>query len=113
MKNNIDYVAKVINSFLKERVSFDYDGTITRKDIQDKIKEMISSNKYEIYIISARDSKAGMNAMAMRLGIKLQNVFATGSNENKIEKVKSLLIKKHYDNNPDVVRKLPYIGEKV
>jgi hypothetical protein len=113
MRNDIEYVAKIINSFLKERISFDYDGVVTRKDIQDKIEEMISSNKYEIYIISARSNKSGMIAMAMRLGVKIQNVYATGSNEKKIEKVKSLLIRAHYDNNADVVRKLPYIGKKV
>ena len=102
-----------INAMFRKRVSFDYDGTITRKDIQEKIEEMVLSNRYEIYIISARESKSGMIAMAMRLGIKLQNVYATSSNENKIKKVKELLIREHWDNNYDVVRKLPYIGKKV
>ena len=113
MESKIIYVAKVINCFLKERISYDYDGVLTKKKVQEEVRKLVESGKYDVYIISARDSKDGMISMAMNLGIRLQNVYATGSNEDKIKKVKSLVIKRHYDNNINVVNKLPYVGKLV
>ena len=39
-------------------------------------------------------------------GVPASKVFATGSNKAKIEKIKELGIKKHYDDNPAVIRQL-------
>lgn len=48
---------------------------------------------------------------AKDLGIPLSRVYATGSNVNKIAKVKSLKIETHYDNNENVVKQLEGIGK--
>jgi soluble P-type ATPase len=55
-------------------------------------------------------SAGEMLQTAKRLGIPESRVYATGSNEAKIAKVKELGITTHYDNNPNVVRALPYVG---
>jgi hypothetical protein len=65
-----------------------------------------------VYIISARDSKDGMLAVADELGIPHDRVFATGSNKAKVEKILELGISKHYDNNQDVIDELGSVGEK-
>ena len=51
-----------------------------------------------------------MLAKANELGIPVGRVYAMGSNQAKIEKVKELGIITHYDNNIDVVRALKGIG---
>ena len=48
---------------------------------------------------------------AKALGIPLSRVYATGSNTNKIAKIKSLKIETHYDNNENVVKQLDGIGK--
>jgi hypothetical protein len=48
---------------------------------------------------------------AKQLGIPLNRVYATGSNINKIAKIKSLNIKTHYDNNANVIKELNGIGK--
>jgi hypothetical protein len=50
---------------------------------------------------------------AKELGIPESRVFATGSNKNKIAKIKELGINKHYDNNPDVINALNGIGKLI
>lgn len=94
-----------------EKISFDFDGTISLKKYTDLAKQLAENNV--VYIISARSSKAGMQSKAKQIGIPFGNVYATGSNEAKIKKVKELGITKHYDNNIDVVKALKGIGIKV
>lgn len=94
-----------------EKISFDFDGTISLKKYTDLAKQLAENNV--VYIISARSSKAGMQSKAKQIGIPFGNVYATGSNEAKIKKVKDLGITKHYDNNIDVVKALKGIGIKV
>jgi len=48
---------------------------------------------------------------AKELGIPLNRVYATGSNANKILKIKSLNIKTHYDNNENVIKQIQGIGK--
>lgn len=48
---------------------------------------------------------------AKQLGIPLSRVYATGSNTNKINKIKSLKIQTHYDNNENVVKQIDGIGK--
>jgi soluble P-type ATPase len=91
------------------KISFDYDGTLTTA------KGKLLAQRYvergdAVYVISARDRKLPMLDRADQIGILPSRVFATGSNEAKIAKVKELRITKHYDNNPDVVKELPGIG---
>jgi len=91
------------------KVSFDYDGTLsTAKGIR-KAMDIIEKG-ITVYIISARDSNEGMLKIARRVGIPESRVYATGSNEAKIAKVKELGITTHYDNNIEVVRALKGIG---
>ncbi len=91
------------------KISIDYDGTLSTSKGKELAKRLMSEGN-TIYIISARGDKAGMLATADELGIPHSRVFATGSNKAKAEKVKELNIKTHYDNNPDVVKSLPGIG---
>lgn len=92
-----------------EKISFDFDGTLTTKRGYEKAKELINEGA-EVYIISARQEKDGMLAKANELGIPVGRVYAMGSNQAKIEKVKELGIITHYDNNVEVVRALKGIG---
>jgi len=41
----------------------------------------------------------------------MNRVYATGSNVNKINKIKSLKIVTHYDNNANVIKELNGIGK--
>jgi len=92
------------------KVSFDYDGTISTDKGKELAKKLISEGK-TVYIISARESISRMVNTAKELKIPIDRVYATGSNEGKIKKVLSLKIDTHYDNNKDVVDKLPGVGK--
>jgi hypothetical protein len=102
-----------ISELAKVKVSFDYDDTLTISKVQDLVKRLITAGGTEVYIISARDNEAKMYALATKLGIPMYRVFATGSNDAKVAKIKELGIKTHYDNNPDVIKVLPGIGKLV
>jgi len=92
-----------------EKVSFDYDDTLsTSKGM--KIAEEWINKGTDVYIISARQDKDGMLIRAKALGIPESRVYATGSNKAKVEKVKSLGITIHYDNNEDVIKELGEVG---
>ena len=93
------------------KVSFDYDETLSTKKGMEMAKRAID-NGDTVYIISARRDKEAMLKRADELGIPHNRVFATGSNKAKAEKVKELGIDKHVDNNSDVIKSLPGIGEK-
>lgn len=92
-------------------VSFDYDGVLTTSEGVKKLEESVSRGT-NVYIISARNDDSGLKEFASKHGVKLVNVFATGSNKAKVEKIKELGLSKHYDNNPDVIKELGSIGEK-
>ena len=91
------------------KISFDYDGTLSTEKGTEMAKEFIAKGK-EVYIISARHLKIGMVKKAQSLGIPVSRIYATGSNEEKIAKIKSLGIEEHYDNNKDVINQLNGIG---
>lgn len=92
-----------------QKVSFDYDDTLNTPKGRGLALGEIKSGS-EVYIISARGSKQSMLPLADELGIPHDRVFATGSNRLKIQKVKSLRIDRHYDNNEDVVKELGRVG---
>jgi len=94
-----------------EKVSIDYDDTLSTSRGKDLAKRLISEGKI-VYIISARSELTGMLQTASDLGIPKSRVYATGSNSAKVQKVKDLNITKHYDNNADVVKELGSIGSK-
>lgn len=92
-----------------EKISFDYDDTFsTQKGLDMAIS--LKQDGADVYIISARSEKDGMLARANKAGILFSKVYATGSNEAKVQKVKDLNISVHYDNNKDVVDALPNVG---
>lgn len=96
---------------INQKISFDYDGTLTTAKGMRKAKELAAGNT--LYIISARKIKTGMLKKAQELGIPMSHVYATGSNDAKIEKIKQLKIDKHFDNNADVIAQISSIGVKL
>lgn len=109
----VDHPAIEMNwqAFAASKVSFDFDDTLSTERGQEVAQQLIDKGDV-VYIISARSNYEPMYAIADKLGIPHDRIFATGSNEAKIEKVKSLGITKHYDNNLDVIKKLGSIGSK-
>jgi len=97
--------------FADEKVSFDYDETLTTAEGMELAKRKIADG-YEVYIISARQDKEPMLGRADELGIPHSRVYATGSNKAKVEKILELGISDHYDNNQDVIDELGVIGHK-
>lgn len=97
--------------FAGPKVSFDYDDTLSTERGKAMAKRAIEAGN-TLYIISARQDKEGMLAVAKDLGIPESRVYATGSNKAKVEKVKELGITKHVDNNADVIKELGSIGSK-
>jgi len=97
--------------FAGTKVSIDYDDTLSTERGKELAKRLIANGDV-VYIISARQDKEGMLSVAKELGIPESRVYATGSNKAKVEKIKSLDISKHYDNNADVIKELGSKGEK-
>lgn len=85
-----------------KKVSYDYDDVLSTDAGKEKAKRDIAAGNL-VYIISARSDKDSMLGVAKDLGIPADRVYATGSNKDKVEKVKSLAIEIHTDNNPDVI----------
>ena len=93
-----------------DKISFDFDGTLNT----DKGKELakrLGESGAQLYIISARDNKLGMYDVADEVSIPTFRIYALGSNQVKVFKIKDLGIKTHYDNNPDVIKQLPGVGK--
>jgi hypothetical protein len=84
------------------KVSFDWDGTLaTTRGLEHAKRHKLNGDT--LYIISARNSVSkGMLDRAKELGIPASRVFATGSNAAKINKIHSLGIEHHMDDNPNV-----------
>ena len=98
-------------AFTSEKISFDFDGTLSTSKGQDLAKQFIEKGA-TVYIVSARNSVSGILPTADKLGIPHSNVFAVGSNESKVAKILELSIVKHFDNNSDVINELGKVGEK-
>lgn len=96
----------------KIKVSFDYDGTLSTAKGMELAQQEINKGNI-VYIISARSFKPFMYSRANKLNIPHSQIFATGSNKAKVEKIKELGITKHYDNNPDVIKELGTIGKLI
>ena len=95
-----------------QKISFDFDGTLSTKKGYEKAKQLINEGA-EVYIISARENKDGMLPKANELEIPVGRVYAMGSNQAKIEKIKELGIVTHYDNNEEVIKALGQIGKLI
>jgi hypothetical protein len=88
-----------------KKVSYDYDGVLSTDTGKEKAKRDIAQGNL-VYIISARGDKESMLGVAKDLGIPSDRVYATGSNKAKVEKISSLGIEIHTDNNPDVIKEV-------
>ena len=86
-----------------KKISFDFDETLNTSEGKELAKRLGKSGA-QLYIISARDNKAGMYDVADQVGIPHFRIYALGSNEVKVFKVKDLGINTHYDNNDDVIK---------
>ena len=98
-------------AFLKgELVSFDWDDTLdTWRGEGLALHERNQGST--LYIISARrEVSPAMLKRADELGIPHNRVFAVGSNKEKVRKIKELNIRRHYDNNEDVIQELGQKG---
>jgi len=84
-----------------DRVSFDFHDTLTTDKGKALLAKEMSLNN-EIYIISAARHISELLPFASKYGINKNRVYATGSNTNKVEKLKELNIVKHYDNSQQV-----------
>jgi hypothetical protein len=98
-------------TFASEKISFDFDGTLTTGEGKAKAMDYIDAGA-DVYIVSARSNKEGMYDVADTLGIDHSHIYAMGSNEAKIAKIIELSISKHFDNNQDVIDGLGKVGEK-
>lgn len=94
------------------KISYDYDNTLTEYKVQLLAKERIQKGD-EVYIISARSRPGPLFKLGAELGIKRSNIFAVGSNLNKIKKVEELGIDLHFDDNPKVIELLGKVGRLV
>jgi hypothetical protein len=97
--------------FAGEKISFDFDDTLNTERGKQLAKSKIEAGAV-VYIVSARHDRESMFGVADELGISHDRVFATGSNTDKVAKVKELGVSKHYDNNADVISELGSVGEK-
>ena len=103
------YVAIISSGSLEaqgNKVSFDFDDTLSTQRGQDIAKRLINDNK-TVYIITRRqesDSKE-VYKVADELGIPRSRVYFTNGSL-KWETVKRLEIGTHYDNNQNEVDKI-------
>jgi hypothetical protein len=93
-----------------KKISFDFDETLNTAEGKELAKRLNETGA-QLYIISARDNKEGMYKVADELNIPHFRIYALGTNEVKVFKVKDLGINTHYDNNPDVIKQLPGVGK--
>lgn len=93
-----------------EKVSVDYDDTASTEKGKELVKRLISEGKI-VYIISARDRKFPI-VKDLKDIISNTRIWATGSNEAKVKKAKSLGVLTHYDNRQSVVDSMKEAGIK-
>lgn len=93
-----------------KKISFDFDETLNTAEGKELAKRLNETGA-QLYIISARDNKEGMYKVADELNIPHFRIYALGTNEVKVFKVKDLGINTHYDNNPDIIKQLPGVGK--
>ena len=87
-----------------EKVSIDYDDTLSTDRGKALAKRLISEGK-DVYIITRRRSEllGPVKQVAKQLGIDERKIYATNG-KLKWETIKRLGIQTHYDNNPDELK---------
>ena len=86
------------------KVSFDFDGTVSKEQWQKKAMELKDQGK-TVYIVTRRQDKDSepVYAVADKIGIPHSRVYFTNG-KLKWETIKRLGIGTHYDNNPDEIK---------
>jgi hypothetical protein len=98
--------------FSPDKVSFDWDDTLDTRGGKMLLKQELQRGSL-IYIISARSmTSKEMIDLANEYGFPASHIYTTGSNQEKVEKIKELGIKRHYDNNFRVIQDLDGVGIK-
>ena len=91
---------------ISRKVGFDWDGTASTSKGKEMIKRALDNGDL-VYIVTARSSKEGISIE----GIPNDRIYAVGSNEEKVKKVKELGLNTFWDNNINNVRKMPGVGK--
>ena len=92
-----------------KKIGFDFDGTLSTSRGQNLFKSLTGT----MYVITARNHQSpDVFKITDRLGVPRSRVFFTGSNGNKVQKIKELGLDIFYDNNPSVHSLLPSIVRK-
>jgi len=98
--------------FSPDKVSFDWDDTLDTRGGKMLLKQELQRGSL-IYIISARSmTSKEMIDLSNEYGFPASHIYTTGSNQEKVEKIKELGIKRHYDNNFRVIQDLDGVGIK-
>jgi HK97 family phage prohead protease len=86
------------------KVSFDFDGTISKEQWQQKAMQFKDQGK-TLYIVTRRQESDSepVYAVADKIGIPHSRVYFTNG-KLKWETIKKLGIGTHYDNNPDEIK---------
>ena len=87
-----------------KKVSFDFDGTLTQKSVQETAKRMLEAGD-DVYIITRRRPDKQVKQMALDLGIKLSNVVFTNGHP-KWSYLETYEIDEHYDNSIDEIKEI-------
>ena len=96
--------------FSSTKVSFDWDETLSTSRGKKLLENELSRGSI-IYIVSARNrTTQEMIDVANEYGFPATNIFTEGDNKGKVERIKKLGIKRHYDNNVNVVNELGGVG---
>lgn len=97
---------RLLRAVKTEKVSFDYDGVLTKPEGKALIKRKITEG-YPVYIITARQESNGEAVVnfAREYGVDRDKVYFTNG-DDKWKTIKRLGISKHYDNNPEQVDKI-------
>ena len=99
------------SEFAVDKVSFDWDGTLTTDRGIAALENELRRGSI-IYLISARNTiTREIATLTNKYRIPSSNIFLTGSNIQKVEKVKELGIKRHYDDNPLVRQQLGTVAQ--
>ena len=88
----------------KNKISFDFDGTISTSKGQEMAKKFIDED-FTVYIVTARNASESeaVYAVADKIGIPHSRIYFTGG-KDKWPTIKRLNIGIHYDNNPEQVK---------
>ena len=87
-----------------DKVSLDYDGTLSTEKGQ-QLALRLKGEGHKLYIVTARSKTDALPVytIADRIGIPRDNIYFTNG-QSKWQKLVDLGIKRHYDNNPNVVK---------